>query len=129
VWRLLYFLFASANLDRNRRIYLACRKYTLRDSTVFSGCGGNRAGRIRRSLSQTKVTHMLTNKQLQVARLLAEGELHRVMKRQSQSLYAEFLRRLMDTIDREIPSAPSDPEMDMNSIMLTTHKGSPHNGH
>lgn len=72
---------------------------------------------------------MLTNKQLQITRLLTERELHGVMKRRGQTLYAEFLRRLLDAIDREIPDAPSDPEMDMSSVMITTHKGSPGNGH
>lgn len=72
---------------------------------------------------------MLTKKQLQIMRLLTERELQGVMKRSGQNLYAEFLRRLLDAIDRDIPNAPTDPEMDMSSVMITTHKGSPGNGH
>jgi len=72
---------------------------------------------------------VLTQRQLQVLRLLAERELHHIQKEaRKMELYAEFLRRLIEAIDREFPSAPQDAEMDLTSINLITHKKSPGNG-
>lgn len=71
---------------------------------------------------------MLTKKQLQVLRLLAERELHKEERDEGSKLYIEFLRRLTEAIDHEMPEAPEDPEMDLSLKTIVTHKESYKNG-
>lgn len=72
---------------------------------------------------------MLTKRQLEVSRILAQRELYHIEKEdRKMELYAEFLRRLIEAIDREFPDAPQDIEMDLTSVNLITHKKSPGNG-